>query len=115
MTERGLHDKVVDEPLLARVLAVTEENLPVATKDRTTDAMFALVHFDCFQGRDNTTVTICCIEFSIVVPTYLFLLSSFDHCTGNNHKLTHNIKRKIKTICQFPRRLWAVKFKDGPR
>ena len=53
MTERGLHDKVVDEPLLARVLAVTEENLPVATKDRTTDAMFALVHFDCFQADER--------------------------------------------------------------
>ena len=41
VTERCLHDRVVDEPLLARTLAMTEENLPVATKDRIADAMFA--------------------------------------------------------------------------
>lgn len=89
--ERGLHDRALDEPLLARILAVTEENLPEATKDRIADAMFALVHFDCLRlrhMRDNIAVTICSIDQTFVVSAYHFLLSSFSLCTGNNYSLT---------------------------
>ena len=47
VTVRGLHERgVVDVALLARSLAVTEENLPAETSDRIPDAMFVFICFE---------------------------------------------------------------------